>query len=302
MKTLALPLLLLAALPGWAGEAPAHPALSADAPRPPLEPKPATPPASQRRIVRIAVTDLELGGVDERAGRIVSDTLVAEMRKLQRASVISFDEVRAMLDLEAEKASMGCDEESSCLAEIADALGADALIVGSVSKVGDEVLVALKRIDQAEARAAQTVTERLPADAPVELLLAIGPAVEKLFPELPLKEGETRGVSEVMTRRMVPPPMPEWAFWGGVAASGVLVAGAAVAGGVQMLAASDVKALGERAQLQIVDGKDVVAAQNRMVAAEVTGWALAATGVAVVSFAGTSALIGLIDFEGYGEE
>ena len=85
-------------------------------PDPPAAPAPAAPAAdvvpapAARKALRIAVYDLQLDGVDERVGHVVTDALVDELRKLQKVSVVSMVEVRAMLDVEAQKQLVGCSD------------------------------------------------------------------------------------------------------------------------------------------------------------------------------------------------
>ena len=103
-----------------------------------------TAPKAATGLVRIAVTDVTTdGSVDGRVSRVFADSVVAELRKLERASVISMDEVRAMLAVEANRQAVGCTDDKSCLAEIADALGADVLLSGAVATVGDQRVLSL---------------------------------------------------------------------------------------------------------------------------------------------------------------
>ena len=70
----------------------------------------------------------------------------------KRAGKEIFQEITAMLDHEAQKQMVGCADDTSCVASIADALGVDEIVVGQLTVVGDETLFALRRIEQAEAR------------------------------------------------------------------------------------------------------------------------------------------------------
>lgn len=166
-----------------------------------------------RRTQRLAVPDFQLSGVDERLSRVVLEALMAELRKLTGVSVIGMDEVRQMLDFEAERQSLGCDDDTSCLSEIADALGVDVLVTGSLARIEREHVFALKRIDQREAQVAGAYLQRLVAEDGEEVLAAIGPAVAELFPEVPLRPGAVRGVAPEVALRLNPPPLSPWMFW-----------------------------------------------------------------------------------------
>ncbi|MCC7075205.1 MAG: hypothetical protein IT383_28085 [Deltaproteobacteria bacterium] len=191
-------------------------------------PEPAPAPAADARpgIHRVAVYELTSAGVDERVTVILTASITAELRKLQGMSVIGMDEVRAMLDHEAQKQLMGCGDDS-CIAEIAEALGVDTLVVGSAAKVGEEHVFGLRRLDQRQGKAVGQVDQRLKPDNGEEFLGVVGPAVEALFPDFPLKAGRTRGVSNELAIRLNPPPFDPWVFWTGVGVTGASLVGAA---------------------------------------------------------------------------
>lgn len=76
---------------------------------PPAPEEPAARPdePERKRPLCLAVYDLDGAGIEPHVGRVVTSSVVEELRKLQRVSVISMDEVRAMLDREAQKQLMG---------------------------------------------------------------------------------------------------------------------------------------------------------------------------------------------------
>jgi len=181
----------------------------------------ATAPGRARRL---AVYDLKLDGVDPGTGALVTESLLAEVRKLQGISAIGMDEVRDMLAFERTKDVTGCDEVT-CLAEIGGALGVDDLITGRLSRAGGGHAMLLRRIDQSHAQTLATYNERLQAGNGEEFLAAVGPAVEQLFPSQPLRPGAMRGVADEVALRLHPPPLPAWSFW--TVSAGALAAGAA---------------------------------------------------------------------------
>ena len=61
--------------------------------------------------------------------------------------VVSSKDIGAMLGIERQRQLMGCSEDTSCMAELANALGTDYVMVASVGKVGDTYLVSAKLID-----------------------------------------------------------------------------------------------------------------------------------------------------------
>ena len=191
-----------------------------------------------RKLLAIAVYELEAQGVDARQARVVQATLLAELRKLDRVTVIGTDEIQAMLQHEANKQLLGCAQDS-CLSEIADALGVDVLVVGALARVNDEHVFGLKRVDQTAAKVTGQVNRRFTAGNGEEFLVAVGPAVEELFPDVPLRPGAERGATKEMAIRLNPPPLPAWVFWTGAAATTGLVVGASVVGVLNVAAQDD---------------------------------------------------------------
>ncbi len=162
--------------------------------------------------LRAAVYDLKLEGIEKNIGSVVTDSLLAEVRKLQGISAIGMDEIRDMLSHETNKQIMGCDSSEECLAEIAGALGVDVVITGSLSKVGDGHVINLRRINQEQAKVEGVFNQRLKAGSGQEFLLSVGPAIEQLFPERALRSGTERGVAKEVALRLDPPPLPPIAF------------------------------------------------------------------------------------------
>lgn len=239
----------------------------------------------------MVVTELDRSDdLPERTGRIVADNLVAELRKLGGISVVSMDEVRAMLQMESERQLLGCSDDSSCLSEIADALGADVVVSGGIATLDGARVFSLRRVDQRRAVVTGQVEERLVAAGGEELLAAIGPAIEKLFPEVSLKAGSTRGVPRERARLLNPPPLPVWSTVtvGGagvaivVGSAGALVAGNAAFASAQKLVDSSVASP--------VDGVLVVQQEQTAATFSTLGVGLVVAGVVIGAGAGVMAL------------
>lgn len=186
----------------------------------------ATPPdvGEKRAVRRIAVYRLEGGGIDERVLDVLTDSVVKELRKLERVTVVGMDEIRAMLDLEAQKQVLGCTDVS-CVAEIAEALGVDEVVIGNVAVVGETISFGLKRIDQKNATTIGQHASRLDSTDPADVLVQIGPAVQELLPDLPLRPGATRGVPPEVAARIHPPPLDPWVFWSVAGSAGLVALG-----------------------------------------------------------------------------
>lgn len=248
--------------------------LSPAAPAQPEPPPVVEQPAPVARASRIAVYELKAEGVDARTALVVTEALVAELRKLQRTSVVSMDEVKQMLDHEAQKQLVGCSDES-CLAEIADSLGVDGLVVGTLARLQDEHIVGVKRLDQRAGAVVGSATRRLEAGDGSELLAAVGPLVEELFPDVPLRPGAKRGVDEAIVLRLHPPPVPTWAYWSTAVATGTVAAGAIGAAVWNSTARADHDAfVGSTLGGAAVRGVDVRAKQDAVALTAVSSWVL----------------------------
>jgi hypothetical protein len=100
--------------------------------------------------VRVLALELEPVGVDTSLARAVDPVLLAAAASVDGVELVSQGEMKKMADLEATKADLGCDT-SSCLAELAGAMGARFVLFGSVSRLGEQTTVALSLFDSQSA-------------------------------------------------------------------------------------------------------------------------------------------------------
>jgi len=194
---------------------------------PPAPAEPAAAPKRQTGPIRVAVYEAKaVQKFEPRIIRLVSEALLAEVRKLERVSAVSTAEIGEMLSFEQQRQLLGCGDDS-CLAEISGALGVDELVNASMGSVGDSNVFTLKRIDLRHAQVKGASNRRFKAGNGEEFLAAIGPAIEEAFPDYPLRPGKTRGVAPAVVARLNPPPLPRWLFAGtaGAAVVSILAAG-----------------------------------------------------------------------------
>lgn len=213
--------------------------------------------------VRIAVQDLVVNEtLDRRAASLLSDALLAEVRKLDRVSAISMGEVRDMLSFEQQRQLLGCDA-SACFAEIGGALGVDELVTGSIGSLGESQILTLRRVDMKAAVVRASVTHRFKSGDGEEFLALVGPAIAELFADYPLRPGRVRGVSQELVSRLNPPPLPTWAFYSTAGTAGA----AAVVGGVFAAlfidAQNQYRALAQQSLTEPVRGSDLATLATR---------------------------------------
>jgi len=135
---------------------------------------------------KIAVMDVVLkAGAPAGAGQILSEAIVAEVRKREpRASVVSAEEIRSMIQVEGDKQQLGChnDKELACLAEIGGALGVERVVIGSLGRLGSTYVYSLKLVDVSKAQVLRSGSVNLASQDDSELLSATSKLVAELFP------------------------------------------------------------------------------------------------------------------------
>lgn len=162
------------------------PPSSASAPPGPLV-APAPPQrldGAAARPVSILVLPLDARqGVSGDTADFTTSLLVQRMRELPGFKVLAYRELEAMAALEVKKMLQGCDEVS-CAAEMAGALNAEQVVVGSVGRLGSTMVLTLSRVRQRDASVMASWANQFeaPNDAVVGKQLPV--AVKALFPEL----------------------------------------------------------------------------------------------------------------------
>ncbi len=147
---------------------PAAPA-SSPVPSTPVAPIPTPSAPVQLGRARLLVLDLKAQDVAPAVAETLTRAVVNGLASYRTLEVISGDDVRRLLELEATRSAAGCTDQGTCLAEVAGALGAQLVVFGSVARLGDVHVVSLDLFDAQAARALGRVqtrarrVERLPA-------------------------------------------------------------------------------------------------------------------------------------------
>ncbi|HVE82511.1 MAG TPA: hypothetical protein VND93_06675, partial [Myxococcales bacterium] len=113
------------------------------------------------KTIKLVVLRLEpRGGLEPQTVELFTDALVGELRRNPSVSVMTGADVAAVVGNERERQLLGCTD-TTCLAELGGALGADRIIHGSVGRVGGSLLVNLTSLDPRSGKAVASVSERL---------------------------------------------------------------------------------------------------------------------------------------------
>ena len=93
----------------------------------------------------------------------VTNFITNELQKVQGFRVLAWDDVTKMLELQAGKQALGCDDEK-CFADIGGALGVDYIVAGDIGQLGSRYICNLKLIDIGKASTRSRVSESVTGD------------------------------------------------------------------------------------------------------------------------------------------
>jgi hypothetical protein len=100
----------------------------------------ALPDAADRP--RVLVMNIKADDIDKATLENLTDLVATHVGQDARYSVLSGSDMRRILELESNKESAGCDDASvsSCMADLAGALGATYVVFGNSAKLGGELM------------------------------------------------------------------------------------------------------------------------------------------------------------------
>jgi len=139
----------------------------------------------------------------------------AQQLRLAGAHVITSGEMATLLGMERQRQLMNCvSGESSCLAELASALGADGLIVGSLGRFDRTFQLNINILSTRTGATLATHSQRV--DGEKELLDGLTQAAQRIEPIL---EGRAQAPAASVELSPTAPSRPvNWALWGTAAA------------------------------------------------------------------------------------
>lgn len=112
---------------------------------------------------KIAVLDLHAARkIDEALVGLLNELLLTEFSQAG-FEVFGGSDLRALLQLEGQQQTFGC-EEDSCLAEVGAALGVDLLVTSSVGAVGSKYLLNMKMLNTRQAQVEARVSKYIEGD------------------------------------------------------------------------------------------------------------------------------------------
>ena len=113
--------------------------------------------------VSLASPGLTTLNLPPKAVEYFSDQLATQLA-LQQLHVVTASELSALLGLERQKQLVGCGADSSCMAELANALGVDGVVTGNVGKFGEVYQINVKVLSALDGRPLAVWSRRAASD------------------------------------------------------------------------------------------------------------------------------------------
>ena len=158
----------------------------------------------------------------------------------------------------------------------------------------------MRRIAQSKAKVVGQVSNRFTAEDGEEFLAAVGPAVEELFGDLPLRPERERGVAPEVAARLNPPPLSPWAVYAVGGAAGAIATAATMMGALWGLAYLDYDAYAGEGKAQGIQFQDLETRAQRVNILATAPWVTAGLSAATALVAG--ALVPFTEWAGVGAE
>lgn len=133
----------------------------------------------------VLVLDLSETTSDRKLAELATELVASSVAERPSISVITTNDLRKVSELEAQKSVMNC-EDDSCLAELANAMGARYVVSGTIGKLESSYITTLTLFDSDEARSVGR--KSVQAKSLDELPAVINTAVASLFGPFAVKE------------------------------------------------------------------------------------------------------------------
>ncbi|HSA34220.1 MAG TPA: hypothetical protein P5077_10880 [bacterium] len=115
--------------------------------------------------LKLAVMPLAARGVDIATADALTSILSSQLNQIKGISVISQDDIKAMLAKVSMDSAVECTDSMQCVVEIGASLGLSKLVTGSVGKVKDTYVISIQLIDTRRAEVENRVLESFAGDA-----------------------------------------------------------------------------------------------------------------------------------------
>jgi len=114
--------------------------------------------------LKIAVMPLASRGIEQSTADSLTSILSAQLNQIKGISVISQDDIKAMLSKAALDSEVACTDSMECVIEIGASLGLSKLVTGAVGKVKNTFVISIQLIDVRKADVVNRVLESYDGD------------------------------------------------------------------------------------------------------------------------------------------
>ena len=177
---------------------------------------------------RITVLFFELksvGGIDKTKVRLLENLVVGELHKYKKFNVLSRSDVERLIDSDAFKQSLDCNT-TSCLVDVAGALGSGLVVGGEVGYIDDDTaILSLQVIQTQDSEVLARTTSTLRGQGG-DLIAQPQVAVQGLLTSYDPSYSETLSQAPPSPSVKSDSIFKKWWFWTGL---GVVAAGAGIA-------------------------------------------------------------------------
>jgi len=139
-------------------------------------------PPGRLALALISVT--RGNGFDDRTANTIEEVLLAALDRTAHFRVIGRTDINALLTLENQKEAVGCSD-SSCMAQIAGALGVDLVATADVGRLGTTTVISLKVLNVGSATVVVRAQEMVESDSalPAAARSIAAQVVQALWPD-----------------------------------------------------------------------------------------------------------------------
>ena len=110
-------------------------------------------PTNTAELPRLLVQDLTVRGVDATTAAAIGEGVGPEIDRRGYFKTLTQKDIQTILGVERQKALLGCsDESTSCVNELAGAIGAPYVLSGSISQIGPNLQLSMQMLDVAKAQ------------------------------------------------------------------------------------------------------------------------------------------------------
>lgn len=125
------------------------------------------PPEKQRPLnerTRVVILEFQSSGVGKELPVTAGQVFAEQLMRGGRYNIITQDEMVALLEHSRQRALAGCDGAGDCMADIGKTLDAQALLQGTIARLGDRTIFTASLISMPDGNVRQRVSEEATSD------------------------------------------------------------------------------------------------------------------------------------------